>query len=58
MLDAGFLRTMYNMIAVATDKPYLHNVSNDDGTTSFVPEKGKKKNVSHGGAYHVKMYCA
>lgn len=46
MLDAGFLRTMYNMIAVATDKPYLHNVSNDDGTTSFVPEKGKKKCIT------------
>lgn len=57
MLDAGFLRTMYNMIAVAADKPYLHNVSNDDGITRFVPEKEKKK-VSHCAAYHVKMYCA
>lgn len=30
MLDAGFLRTMKSMMAVANDKPYLCNVSNDD----------------------------
>jgi hypothetical protein len=55
MLDAGFFNTMYNMIAVATDKPYLSNVSNDDEDDDLCKEKkggGRKNNPT----YHVKMY--